>query len=84
MIFDVKMEDLRRKARMVAGDHMTNNPPTITYASVVSHETVTIALAMPALYDVNVDTVVIMNSYIKAPCGENVYSILESEFGLDK
>ena len=36
MIFDVKMENLRQKARLVAGGHKTNAPPTITYASAAS------------------------------------------------
>jgi len=36
LIFDVKMEDFRRKARLVAGGPMTDTPTTNTYASVVS------------------------------------------------
>ena len=44
MVFDVKMEDFRRKARLVAGGHMTEAPPTVTYASVVSRETDRLAL----------------------------------------
>ncbi len=40
MIFDVKMEDFRRKARLVAGGHVKKAPASITYASVVSRETV--------------------------------------------
>ena len=44
MIFDIKMEDFRRKARLAAGGHMTKAPATITYASVVSRETMRIAL----------------------------------------
>ena len=39
MVFDVEMEDLRRKARMVAGGHMTDVPLTIMYASFLSCET---------------------------------------------
>jgi hypothetical protein len=35
MIFDVKIEDLRRKARFVAGGHTTDTPHAMTYASVV-------------------------------------------------
>jgi hypothetical protein len=54
MIFNIKMEDFRRKARLVAGGHMTKAPTTITYASVVSCETVRIALLMAALNDLNV------------------------------
>jgi hypothetical protein len=33
MIFDVKMEDFKRKARLVAGGHRTKAPATITYAT---------------------------------------------------
>lgn len=36
LVFDIKMEDFQRKARLVAGDHMTESPPSyVTYASVV-------------------------------------------------
>ena len=31
MIFDVKMEDFRRKARLVTGGHMTKAPAAVTY-----------------------------------------------------
>ncbi len=44
MIFDVKMEDFQQKAQQVAGGHLTKAPATITYASVVSCETVRLAL----------------------------------------
>ena len=36
IIFDINMEDFRRKARFVAGVHVTNPPDTMMYASVVS------------------------------------------------
>ena len=51
IIFDVKMEDFRRKYRLVAGSHTINPPSTIIYASVVSRETVRIALTLAALND---------------------------------
>ena len=35
MIFDFKMEYSRRKARLVAGRHMTEPPETITYAIIL-------------------------------------------------
>ena len=40
MIFDVKIEDFRRKARLGAGGHMTDTPKYMTYSSVVSRYTV--------------------------------------------
>ncbi len=48
MIFDIKMEDFWCKARLVAGGHRTKAPATITFASVVSCETVCLALLMAA------------------------------------
>ncbi len=42
-------------------------PPTVTYASVVSHETVCITLTMTALNALKVMTADIINTYITAP-----------------
>ena len=46
MIFDIKMEDFRGKARFVAGGHMIEAPATITFFSIVSRETVRIILRL--------------------------------------
>ena len=54
LIFDVKMEDFRRKARLVAGGHMTETPKCMTYSSVVGRETVHIALTIAALNELQV------------------------------
>ena len=54
MIFDVKMEDFQCKARLVAGGHMTKVLKTLTYLSVVSCETVQIALTIAMLNDLEV------------------------------
>ncbi len=60
------MEDFHRKVWIVAMGHMTNVPPTVTYASVVLHETVHIALTMAALNALKVMAAGIMNTYITA------------------
>ena len=80
MIFDVKMEDFQRKARLVAGGHMTEAPPTTTYASVVSRETVRLALTIAALNDLEVKVGDVLNAYITAPITEKVWTILGPEF----
>ena len=50
MIFDIKMgESFRRKTRMVAWGHTTENPAVITYPSVVSRDSVRILLTIAAL-----------------------------------
>ena len=83
MIFNVKMEDFRRKARLVAGGHMTEAPPSITCASVVSRETVRIALTLAALNGLEVKVGDVMNAYITAPCSEKIWTKLGPEFGSD-
>jgi hypothetical protein len=53
MIFDVKM-DFTRKARFVAGGHMTDPPTSMTYSSVVSRDSVRIAFLIAAMNDLEV------------------------------
>ena len=80
MIFDVKMEDFRQRSRYVAGGHMTNAPPTITYTSVVSCETVRLALTIAVLNDLQVKAADIMNAYVTAPITETIWTVLGPEF----
>ena len=81
MVFDVKMEDFRRKAWLVAGGHMTETPATLTYASVVSRESVRIALTLAALNDLEVKTGDIENAYLTAPVSEKIWTTCGPEFG---
>jgi hypothetical protein len=83
MVFDVKMEDFRQKARLVAGGHLTKAPVTITYASVVSRETVRLALTFASLHDLEVKVGDVLNAYTTTPVNEKVWTILGPEFGLD-
>jgi hypothetical protein len=83
MIFDIKMEYFQCKARLVAGGHMTKAPVTITYASVVSRETVCIALLMAALNDFYVKVRDVLNAYITAPITKNVLTIIGPGFGIN-
>ena len=84
MIFDVKLDGFRRKARLVAGGHKTEPPASVlTYASVVSRETVRIALTVAALNDLQVKTSDVQNAYLTAPCAEKIYTVLGLEFGAD-
>lgn len=84
MIFDIKMgENFRRKARMVAGGHMTTAEPSQSYSSVVSRDSVRIALTIAALNDLNIRACDIQNAYLTAPTREKRYIIAGSEFGSD-
>lgn len=82
IIFDVKMgENFRRKARMVAGGHVTETPSALTYSSVVSRDSVRIALTIAALNDLKVLACDIQNAYLTAPCREKIWTIAGPEFG---
>ena len=83
IIFDVKVEDLRRKARFVAGGHVTGTPSVITYAGVVSRDTVRICLIIASLNDITVLVADIENAYITAPNMEHIWTTLGPEFGTD-
>ena len=80
MIFDVKM-DLTRKARFVAGGHLTEPPASITYSSVVSRDSVRIAFVLAALNDLDIMACDIGNAYLNAPCREKVWFVAGPEFG---
>jgi hypothetical protein len=82
MIFDIKMgENFRRKARMVAGGHKTVTPAALTYSSVVSRDSVRIALTIAALNDLKVLACDIQNAYLTADCREKIWTRAGPEFG---
>jgi hypothetical protein len=67
----------------VAGGHLTQAPATITYASVVSHETMHLALIFASLNDLEVKVGNVLNAYITTPVMEKMWTILGPEFGHD-
>ena len=67
LIFNVKM-DFTRKARFVAGGHVTDPPECLTYSSVVSCETVRIAFLLAALNDLDICAADIGNAYLNVNC----------------
>lgn len=83
IIFDLKMEDFRRKARYVAQGNTTEAPTTLTYASVVLRESVRIALTLAVLNDLEVKSGNIQNAYLTVPVTEKIWIILGPEFGDD-
>ena len=74
LIFTIKMEDFRRKARYVAGGHRTEAPAMLTYASVVSRDTVHMALTLAALNGLEIKASDIQNTYLTAPCAEKIWT----------
>ena len=84
MIFDIKLDGFRRKARLLGEGCMVKDKPSIvTYVSFVSRETVRIALTIAALNDLEFKASDVMNSFLTAPCAENIWTTLGPEFGDD-
>ena len=80
IIFDVKM-DLTWKARFLAGGHLTEAPPSITYSSVVSRDSVTFASLIAALNDLEIFACDFGNAYLNTPCREKIWFVAGPEFG---
>jgi hypothetical protein len=81
LIFDLKIENFRRKARFVAGGHTTKTPVTLTFSSVVLRESVLITLTLAPLNDLEVKPSDIENSYLMAPVAEKIWTVLGPKFG---
>ena len=82
IIFDVKM-DFTRKARFVAGGHMTETPLSLTYSSVVSRESVKVAFLIAALNNLDIMSCDIGNAYLNVKCREKIWFIAGAECGPD-
>ena len=72
VVWDVKFGSLQRKARLVAQGNKTEDPQVQTFASVVSRDSVRIALTIAALNDLDVMQADIQNAYLNAPCDERI------------
>jgi hypothetical protein len=83
MIFDVKIT-LERKARYVAGGHQTEPTKEITFASVVTRDSIRIAFLVAALNDLEVLSADVSGAYLNANAMEKVYTTAGKEFGPDK
>ena len=84
MIFEIKLDGFRRKARLVGSGCMVKDTPAVVpYASVVSRETVRIELTITALNDLEVKASNIMNAFLTAPCAKKMWTTLGPEYGDD-
>jgi hypothetical protein len=81
MIFDIKMVGLVRKARLVAGGHLTDPPVESVYPGVVTRKSVRIMFLIAALNDIDVLGADVQNAYINAETNEKVYTTAGPEFG---
>ena len=83
LVFDIKSDTLARKARFVAGGHMTDPPKDTTYSSVVSRDSVRIFFLLAALNDVDILACDLQNAYVNAETKEKVWFRAGHELGSD-
>ena len=74
MIFDVKKEDLHRKARLVAGGHVVNSSMFKSYSSVVQTISLRLLQTIALNEDLSIVTADIGNAFIQAPTEEKIWS----------
>ena len=74
-------KNFRRKVRFVADGNKTKTPLTMTYSSVVSRDSVWIALIIEALNDLDVLACNIQNAYLMVDCRERVWVVAGPDFG---
>ena len=85
LIFNIKLgENFRRKARYVADGHKTETPDSVTYSSVVSHDSFRICLLIAALNDLDIVCGDIQNAYLTAPNQERCWLWAGPKFGSDQ
>jgi hypothetical protein len=76
--------DFTRKAHFVAGGQTTEAPSSLTYSSVISHNSIRIAFLVAALNDLDIMSCNLENAYLNAPCREKIWFEGGLECGEDK
>ena len=82
LIFDAKI-DHTRKAKYVAGGHITNRPSSMTYSSVVIRNSVRLASLIAALNYLDILAGDIQNAYLNAPTKYKVFFYAGDEWKYD-
>jgi hypothetical protein len=68
----------------VAGGHLTDVPPSMTYSTVVSRDTVRIGFLIAALNDLQVLAGDIQNAFLSAPTSEKIFFYAGDEWKADE
>ena len=82
MIFDVKTgKNFIRKERFIADGNKNNTPAAMNYSSLVSRDSVWIALTIAALNNSDVLACDIQTAYLTTDCRERVWMVVGTRFG---
>ena len=82
LVFDVKLgEGFWRKARYCADGHKKRPPVSVTYSTVVSRDSVRIALTIAALNELDVQGADVQNAFLNAENAKKVCLRAGPKFG---
>lgn len=81
LIFDVKQENLRRKARLVAGGHVVNSNMYESYSSVIQTRTIRLLQTISVNQGLKMITGDVSNAFVQAPTCEKIWTRAGKEFG---
>ena len=81
MIFDIKSEDQRYKARLVIGGHKVDSSDYNTYSSQVDNLSVLLLLLIAQHCGLSIMTCDVSSAFVTAPNSEKVWAIAGDEFG---
>ena len=81
MIFDIKNEDQRYKARLVIGGHKVDSTGYNVYSSQVDNMSVLLLFLIAKHVGLNIMTCDVSNAFVTAPNSEKVWAVAGDEFG---
>ena len=84
IIFDIKQQDLRHKARFVVGRHMLDSSMYNTYLSTIQGISIRLLFLIAMDNNLNIMTGDVNNAFPTAPCSEKVLTVAGPEFGKKK
>jgi len=80
MIFDIKREDLRYKARLVVGRHVIDSSKHNTYSSTIQDVSIRLLQLIAVRNELSIMTGDISNAFCTAPVAEKIFSRAGVEF----
>jgi hypothetical protein len=81
MIFDIKQQDLRHKARLVCGGHVIDSSGHVTYSSTIKDISVRLLMIIATQNKLDMMVGDIGNAFPTAPCAEKIWTKAGPEFG---
>ena len=81
IIFDVKQQDLRHKARLVAGGYAVDSKQYTMYSSNINDLSVRLIILISEKNGLGILTRYIGNTLCTASCAENIWSCCGAKFG---